>query len=241
MSGWIARALSPSAEVSSLETGLRFTDILFGFVISQLFLRILHWDTLPWFLRLQLICGTVLVLGSWIGFRRSLNRSFYEVKFFNLPFFRFLLDQSMVILYFLVATRAPNTAHPDVPVNGVTQATVQSLFFIWVLYLSWDFLAVWMSYVKRDDTLKYPRIDANRKRTAERATDWWGFGITAVFTLLLGVLYWTTHGKAIGGSGADARLITAIVLLLLYRFVKEVRSTFKSAGAGPAGSTQSSA
>ena len=45
------------------------------------------------------------MLGSWIGFRRSLNRTTYEVKFFNLPLFRFLMDQLMVILYFRIAVR----------------------------------------------------------------------------------------------------------------------------------------
>jgi hypothetical protein len=67
-------AWSPPAEVSKIETGLRFTDILFGFVISQLFVRIEEWEHIPTYIRWQLVVGTVLVLGSWIGFRRSLNR-----------------------------------------------------------------------------------------------------------------------------------------------------------------------
>src|SRR5438132_902411 len=103
----LRRVVSPPAEVSKVDTGLRFTDILFGFVIRELFLRLQNWATLPWFVRWQLIAGTALVLGSWIGFRRSLNRSSYELKFFNLPLLRFVLDQLMVILYFRVAVLAP--------------------------------------------------------------------------------------------------------------------------------------
>jgi hypothetical protein len=56
--------ISPPAEVSKRDTGLRFTDILFGFVISQLFVRLQNWGLLDWYVRLQLITGTALVLGS---------------------------------------------------------------------------------------------------------------------------------------------------------------------------------
>ena len=65
----------PPADVSKADTGIRFTDILFGFVIKELFVRLQNWSQLDWFVRWQLIAGTALVLGSWIGFRRSLNRT----------------------------------------------------------------------------------------------------------------------------------------------------------------------
>src|SRR5688500_15778712 len=103
---WRKRMLlvvSPPAEPTKRDTGLRFTDILFGFVIRELFIRLQDWGELAWFVRWQLIAATALVLGSWIGFRRSLNRSDYELKFFNLPLLRFVLDQLMVILYFRIA------------------------------------------------------------------------------------------------------------------------------------------
>jgi len=59
--------------------------------------RLSNWTQLSVAVRGHLIVGTILVLGSWIGFRRSLKRSRYQVKFFNLPFFLFLLDQLMLV------------------------------------------------------------------------------------------------------------------------------------------------
>ena len=101
-------ALSPPPEDEERDTGLRFTDILFGFVIRELFIRLQHWSQLAWFVRWQLIAATALVLGSWIGFRRSLNRPTYQLKFFNLPLVRFFVDQLMLILYFRIATLTPD-------------------------------------------------------------------------------------------------------------------------------------
>lgn len=79
--------LHPKPEVAQLDTSLRFTDILFGFVIREIFLRLQYWENLPRHVLMHLGVCLALVLGSWIGYRRSLNRSSYEVKFFNLPFF----------------------------------------------------------------------------------------------------------------------------------------------------------
>ena len=86
-------ALHPIPQVGRIDTSLRYTDILFGFVIRELFLRLQNWPDLTAAVRWHLIVGTTLVLGSWIGYRRSLNRSSYEVKFFNLPLARFIVDQ----------------------------------------------------------------------------------------------------------------------------------------------------
>ena len=40
----LRKALAPPAEVSKVDTGLRFTDILFGFVIREIFLRLQNWS-----------------------------------------------------------------------------------------------------------------------------------------------------------------------------------------------------
>jgi hypothetical protein len=91
-------ALSPPAAFDRRDTGLRFTDILFGFVIREIFVRLQEWSELDAIVKWQLVASSMLVLGSWIGFRRSLNRSDYQPKFVNLPFLRFVIDQLMIIL-----------------------------------------------------------------------------------------------------------------------------------------------
>lgn len=202
------RFVSPPAEQSRHGTGLQFTDILFGFVISQVFLRLQHWGDLSDFSRHQLICSTVLVLGSWIGFRRSLNRSEYELKFFNLPFFRFVLDQVMLVLYFRVATLTPLDPKKEVNVADVTHETVKALCIIFMLYLAWDLLGQWMARWA-------PKYSKSKK-------DWIGPSITfgGLVALLL-LLHWIDSAQSFH---ATTYLTVAIAVLLLYRWGKEMRS-----------------
>src|SRR5579883_735101 len=95
--------LHPSPELEEFDTGLRYTDILFGFVIRELFIRLQHVAQLDAQAQLQLVLGAILVLGSWIGYRQSLYRSKYQLRFFNLPLLRFVVDQAMLVLYFRIA------------------------------------------------------------------------------------------------------------------------------------------
>ena len=66
--------LHPKPELVRLDTSLRYTDILFGFVIREIFLRLQYWHNLDLDAWLYLSVCLALVLGSWIGYRRSLNR-----------------------------------------------------------------------------------------------------------------------------------------------------------------------
>jgi hypothetical protein len=109
MPGLLEFAIKPKPALEEFDTGLRYTDILFGFVLRELFIRLQHWTQIEWDVRLHLIVGTILVLGSWIGYRNSVYRSSYQLKFFNIPLFRFIIDQIMLITYFRMAslTSAP--------------------------------------------------------------------------------------------------------------------------------------
>jgi hypothetical protein len=206
---------SPPAESTQHDTGLRFTDILFGFVISQIFLRLQHWADLSHFSRWQLICSTALVLGSWIGFRRSLNRSEYELKFFNLPLFRFLLDQVMLILYFRVATLTPLNPDKPVDVPAVTHDTIKALLFVFVLYLLWDLTGLAMTLL----TKKYP----------ESKQDLIAPLITIVPLIGFGILLHTIDSV----NSFDASLLLALStgLLIAYRWVKDIRTTWRHGNA----------
>ena len=206
------------------DTGLRFTDILFGFAIKELFVRLQNWSVEPWYIRWQLLAGTTLVLGSWIGFRRSLNRSSYELKFFNLPLIRFVLDQAMLVIYFRVAILTPNEAHAKTNPSSLTRSTTTALLVVFLLYLAWDVLGVVMNVLH-----KYPEINDKGEKTNNRArVDWWGLGITAVFAALFLVLNLVAQGEPIKGTQADTIFMIAIGLLLLYRFFKEIRTSFAS-------------
>jgi ABC-type xylose transport system permease subunit len=206
-------SLSPPAEISKVDTGLRFTDILFGFVIRELFLRLQNWNVLDWFVRWQLIAATTLVLGSWIGFRRSLNRTTYEVKFFNLPLLRFLLDQGMVVLYFRIAVLTPTEPKTQaVSSASLVHKTTGTLAFIFLLYALWDVGNLFMAA-----SSKYPLSTA----------DWRGFGITLGAFVLVGLLWIETRNRDLDAHGAVVVFVVGTGLLLIYRWAKEVRSSLR--------------
>ncbi len=237
---FLGRVFFPPAAVDGRDTGLRFTDILFGFVIFQLFLRLQSWGALPGFVRWQLIVGTTLVLGSWIGFRRSLNRSDYQPKFFNLPFFRFVLDQVMVLLYFRIAVLYPNDENailtPSstiVDPSTLAHDTVFSLLLIFALYVAWDLLGIRMAYVREGDKPKYPEItdDGKAKTEIPQTPNWPGWTITFCGLVAFALLYWWVQSQTLDVRNAKIAFAIATILLLGYRMAKEIRTSLKTGAA----------
>lgn len=222
---------SPPASVERFDTGLRFTDILFGFVVRELFIRLQNWPDLVWYVRWQLVAGTALVLGSWIGFRRSLNRPKYEIKFFNLPFFRFVIDQLMVVFYFRVATLTPSDPEANAP--GATQlvdSTLEAIVLIFALYAIWDMLGIMMALVRGEDgAKKYPEIvDQKPDRTREALVNVSGWLVTLGSLGLFGALWIFSQSLDLSNRSAGVVLATATVLLLAYRMAKEIRTSWSS-------------
>lgn len=231
MSKFVSAVFTHAPEVEKADTSLRYTDILFGFVIKELFVRLQDWALLDPAVRLHLIVGTTLVLGSWIGFRRSLNRARYQLKFFNLPLFRFILDQMMLILYFRVAVLTPTPIAgkmlPDV--NELAHTTIKLVVWIYVLYVFWDLLGMWMdksTIIKTDGGKlpRYPELDKDNKMTAQaKSIDGAGFLITLVSTIMITVLWLVRDCCTPNGL-----FIFATALLLAYRWAKEIRTSCKS-------------
>jgi hypothetical protein len=223
MSKWLRIALHPTPDLQRVDTSLRYTDILFGFVIRELFIRLANWPLLDTVTQLHLIAGTTLVLGSWIGFRRSLNRSSYDIKFFSLPLSRFLLDQMMLILYFRIAVLTPVTPGPTPPdANALAAATAQLLMYVFVLYVLWDILGVWMARTKKEDGKpRYPASKDQNMTEQAQSADWAGLSISASALAFIFVLPHFIADQPI------RLLVAATVLLLAYRWVKEVRTTLK--------------
>jgi hypothetical protein len=220
----IALSIRPPASTSSADTSLRYTDILFGFVIKELFTRLQNWPSVNWTVKAHLLVGTTLVLGSWIGYRRSLNRTSYDVKFFNLPFFRFLADQLMLILYFRIAviTNVDGTGLPDD--QTLATHTASLVVAVFALYLVWDALAIWMVFAKTDGGAVplYPKVGDDGKKTTERQKfEPAGICITAFFLSLVSICWCR--------SQSPESLWILVAILLGYRWVKEVRTSWTSA------------
>jgi hypothetical protein len=225
--------LHPQPEIGKLDTSLRYTDILFGFVIKELFVRLQNWAEIGAAIRWQLSVATVLVLCSWIGFRRSLNRTGYEVKFFNLPLMKFVADQLMLILYFRIAVLTGTDGTTTFDANGLSQHTIWLLVGVFGLYAVWDAFGIWMCLSRRragaEKVPRYPAIESDAATSKPTMTakpqraDWWGFGITIAggFTLyivaaLSCALMW------------QVQMMAALLALLVYRFSKEIRTSWRS-------------
>jgi hypothetical protein len=222
MNKLIRFALQPVPELEKFDTSLRYTDILFGFVIRELFLRLQNWTLLDDAVKLHLLVGTTLVLGSWIGYRRSLYRSKYQVKFFNLPFFRFILDQLMLILYFRIAVLT-DPSGKQAAGGSLTNATVKLIMYVFVLYVLWDLLGLWMTSAKSSGTERkflYPVVDEEKMTDKKQQFNWIGFFITAA-SLGVVILLWSV----VDCFPPRREYFAVVTLLLLYRWAKEVRTS----------------
>jgi hypothetical protein len=211
-------AIHPVPEKEQSDTGLRYTDILFGFVIRELFSRFQNLAQVDRRVLWHLVVGTTLVLGSWIGYRRSLHRSRYQVKFFNLPLFQFIVDQMMLILYFRIAVQTDLRGNLAPGVTDLARSTTKLVIDVFVLYLAWDLLGMWIARAKiRGDDgiqkLRYPEA---------AAPNWIGLSITLGGLLVLGVL-WLVAGYF------DSTLLfpETTAVLLMYRWAKEIRTSWR--------------
>jgi len=215
-------ARHPKPEVSTIDTNLRYTDILFGFVIKELAFRLQHIFSLPWAVSSQLVVSTILVLGSWIGFRRSLHRSGYEVKFFNLPLCRFLLDQVMLVCYFRIATLTNADGKPVTP-ETLLSDTIGLLCIVYLLYLAWDALGIWMGLAETSEGKpRYPKIIGKDMSTIKAEGNTAGLMITAAALVLFCGLWFFLDKLP-----ESVIYLSAIVVLVIYRWAKEIRNSLK--------------
>jgi hypothetical protein len=243
----------PPPEVARLDTGLRYTDILFGFVIREIFLRLQYWRSLDRYAWLYLTACLALVLGSWIGYRRSLNRSAYEVKFFNLPFFRFLIDQGMLILYFQVVNSkvadltkpwTDPTAVISLDPSKLASDTVMLLVLVFLLYLIWDYLGIRMAKSKIGNKPRYPDVRNNVSSMKQedgflkpdnkiindkkpQPSDWAGFAITAICFVLFFILWRLLKKESVQWLTPIPTFVVTIILLVGYRTAKETRTSWR--------------
>jgi len=195
------------------DTSLRFTDVLFGFVIKELFTRLSDWSMLTATARAHLIAGSVLVLGSYIGFRKSLNRDTYKLSFFNLPLWRFILDQAMVVLYFRFATVTEYPMPPAAAGADLALVRVDSSLLAWVfaLYVAWDGLSWWMA------STKYPVKDRGVVKPYRPGRLLISL---AGFIAFLAMRCWAMNAE--GAAPATVGMeVAAIGVLLVYRVLKD--------------------
>jgi hypothetical protein len=135
---WLEREKRPDES----QTSLTFTDVIFGLVFTEIFTRAAALHALSAAVDVHLALSLAVAVGSYIGYRGSLKRGTYRLAFFNLPLLRFVLDLSMIFLYYVLAVTPDETKNPKVPVDSKTDSLVVLLIF--ALYLAWDLLSKWM-------------------------------------------------------------------------------------------------
>lgn len=221
----IDKMLHPKPEASRRATVLTYTDILFGFVIQEVFVRLAALDhffsTIVFW---HLVVAAVLVLGSWIGYRRSLNRTEYEIKFFNLPFFRFVVDQIMLVLYFRFAVlTSPSGSWSGTSKELLTEG-IALLIATFVLYLLWDGLGIWMAVAK--DKMNRPRYLLVRDGEIQSEPQRPNYRGARISISALAALIAAFCAANLGWlPGTPLGFFVIVAILLAYRFLKEVRTS----------------
>ena len=161
------------------------------------------------------------------------------LKFFNLPLARFLLDQTMVLLYFRIATLTPTARPFHVDPMKLVHKTTLALLIIFGLYVLWDLGGIWMAksaVSSKPKKPRYPKIDedTNKKLEGEWSTvDRWGLPISFVAALAIGALYLIDGDGSVDKQEAEVLFILAIVVLLAYRYAKDVRSSYTTSRRWP--------
>lgn len=120
-----------TADLDKKDTGLRFTDVLFGFVFKEIFFRLADWNSIDGdgapIVKAHLVLAAVVTMSSYVGFRKSLSRADYKLKFFNLPMIRFVVVEATTSS--LVTYLNPNLGFDGTPyrASGWTLVGMETL------------------------------------------------------------------------------------------------------------------
>lgn len=152
--------------VGESHTGVTFVNVLFGIVVSVIVVglakdisdAVQDVSSLRETRLFHLGVGVVVTVGSWIGYHSSQHRPQLRIKFVNLPLWQFMLDVSMVFIYFLILQFAEQSRVSSAPILADVQqptafvaddarpeAVLVAIAFL--LYVLWDYVS-WR--IKRD-------------------------------------------------------------------------------------------
>lgn len=204
------------------DTGLRFTDVLFGFALREVVTRLVKWDQLNNASRVHLMLTLVTILGSYIGFRNSEKRGKFRLRFFNLVTIRFAVDQAMVFLYFWLAlyfstekdavTGRLHLPEPD----SLLTFDARVVFAIFGLYLAWDLITHWMASSGKY-LLKAGSPGPSEPLVAKRYRTVITFGALAA----CGIVLLVSELSDPTGDAATFWMVALTAILVLYRVLKD--------------------
>jgi hypothetical protein len=210
------------------DTSLRFTDVLFGFALREVVLRLVKWEQLNVASRIHLLLTTLVILGSYVGFRNSQKRGRFKLRFLNLATMRFVLDQAMVFLYFLLALYISLDKDPATgqlspsPAAALSRFDARVIVAIFALYFVWDLISHWMArcgryFISKGDPNAEPTTSDLRLQAPMYRTVVTGAALAIACALMLVSEYAEPKGSA------ATWLIAAMAgLAVTYRLTKDM-------------------
>jgi hypothetical protein len=184
-----------------------FIDILFAFTAGKILDSLARAQHIPPEGWAHLGLAAVILLTSWVGYHASQNRTRYLIHFFNWPFWQFVLDVLMVVLYWLAALYIEGTG--GLATSPTARPTTVIVALLFVLYVLWDLTARQMAL-----SSQYDGGDTQTKRRRRLVTLW----CCALALLIVGVVF---VGHPTGGW-VIVIAVGQILLLAGYRVLKEV-------------------
>ena len=210
-------------------SGISFVDILFALAVGEVLAPFVPWaashekSPLPAPIVWNLAVALVLILTSFIGYHNSRNRPLFTIRFVNVSLCKFVLDISMVIVYFLFASFA-------IVSPAQTQTLLLLVVIVFGLYLLWDATS-W--YQKKRTSYKTAWTDAirdpNRPDIVEGSWtnfNYWRAAATVGALLVFSGLYaWSLQLRTpVPRYDVIAFDIAVIAVLVVYRVVKDLIS-----------------
>jgi hypothetical protein len=190
-------------------TSLTFTDVIFGLVFTQIFIRASALGGLSTALDVHLALSFAVAVGSYIGYRGSLKRGTYKLAFFNLPLLRFILDLFMIFLYYVLAVTPVETNKAPPLVHA--RADAFAILLIFAAYLAWDLVSKLMS------TGDYKQVSFDGRRTLVTV------GGLIIAAVVFGIASTTSHPLSQHLAIVVDSILIAMVIM--YRWAKDCIAT----------------
>jgi hypothetical protein len=193
--------------------GITFIDVLFALVVGKVLEPLVAWEKVSIVAYGHLIVAFMLTVLSWIGYHNSWNRPRYFISFANFPLLQFLVDASLVIVYWLAALQVEGVF--DTPQGTITrmnsaQPEAYLVAVSFLLYTAWD----WIVGVMRADP-RYRIFVHDPEATKRRNVTIVCCALAVGFALLM----WFIDPQSDKGILMVDGVLVA--LLIGYRFAKE--------------------
>ncbi|MGA8725555.1 MAG: hypothetical protein WB565_10970 [Acidimicrobiales bacterium] len=185
------------------QIGVDFIDILFGFVVAEIFAAFTTVQGNEYASWANLILALAIVVFSWLGYHKAKDAYSRTISFRDPSIIQFLIDVGVVALYLALVKQSEHAQAvarlaPHQPLSIRPQAI--TIIAIFGLYLIWDLLQIHLA-------------DDSKKSQATEHT-WWSFGFFVAFAVYSAIIIWVWRPN----SNETIVIADAVYLLLTYLY-----------------------